>query len=296
MEKPLVNFKQERDFGDIFNGAFIFIGQEFKRLATVFLYYVVPMLILTAITSTIYSLKAQEFMQNITSVTSNSNDPMAVFSQMGPFYGNMLIYILFWLLAQTMMVTILYSYIKLYVQSGPDGFSVNDVWSLGRKNFLKLFFASIIIGILIMFGMIFCFIPGIYLAIALSMMIPVIVFEEEGLSNGFSRAFKLIKSKWWFTLGVLIVAVIIVYILSILLSVPAMVMGFKSMLFKLKQTEEAGLNFSVGFYVFNSITNLLTQIIQVIPIVVTAFLYYSFVEEKEKVSLLEKIDEINEDA
>ena len=45
MTRIPINFKQERDFGDLFNASFSFISQEFKRLATAILYFAVPMLL-----------------------------------------------------------------------------------------------------------------------------------------------------------------------------------------------------------------------------------------------------------
>ena len=80
-----INFKQERDFGDLFNATFGFISQEFKRLGTAILYFVVPFLLLTAIAMTIYSVKSQEMVQ--TMVLGDKPSPFAIFSVMGSLIG-----------------------------------------------------------------------------------------------------------------------------------------------------------------------------------------------------------------
>jgi hypothetical protein len=54
------------------------------------------------------------------------------------------------------------------------------------------------------------------------------------------------------------------------------------------------MDFSVGFYIVNSLTQLLTQLLSVIPIVITAFIYYSTVEKVEQPSLMDKIGQIGD--
>ena len=223
----------------------------------------------------------------------SNNNPFAIYSAMGSMIGYVLINLALVLLATNMLSCVVYSYVKMYVRYGKDEFTTNDVWSESMKNFGPFLIATIVTVAIMCVGFVFCIIPGIYLAIALSLILAIMIFEEEGISVAFNRSFKLIKTKWWFTFGVFIVAGIIIYILSILISIPSMAMGLKSMFFNLKQTHNPAMNFSVGFYVVSSITNLISQFFTVIPLIITCFLYFSFVEEKEKPSLLEKIDQIN---
>ena len=293
MKNKSINFKKERDFGDLFNDTFAFIGQEFKRFGTAILYYVVPLLILSAIFSTIYSVKLQGAMQSIIEQTSTS-DPFLAFTAMGSIAVYVLLTLILSIIAVNMMLCIVYSYIKMYVKFGREGFTINDVWREALKNFWHFILTSIIVGLIVMVGLGLCIIPGVYLSVALSLVFAIMMFEDQGLSSAFNRSFKLIKSKWWFTFGVFIVTGIIVYILSLLLSIPSIAMGFKSLFFNLKQAHSPAMNFSVGFYIISSVTNLITQFFIVIPIIITSFLYFSFVEEKEKPSILEKIDQIND--
>ena len=293
MTNKYINFKRERDFGDIFNATFNFIGQEFKRLGSALLYYVVPFLILSAIASTIYSVKAQEMMQSMMS-TSSTTDPFAAFKVMGSLSGFASLMFIFSLISSNMMLCTVYSYIKVYVSNGGNEFTINDVWREVMKNFWRVLGAAIVVGLLVTVGLVFCFIPGIYLGVVLSILIPILVFEEISFSDAFSRSFKLIKKNWWFTFGIFIVALIIFYILSILVSVPSLLLGFKSFFSNMKHIEKTGMMFSTDFYIVNSLTSLLTQFFTVIPVVVTAFLYYSFVEKREKPSLMNKIDQISE--
>lgn len=292
MTNTPINFKQERDFGDLFNATFGFISQEFKKLATAILYFVVPFLLLAAIAMTIYSVKAQEMMQTI--VQGEKPDPFAIFSIMGSLIGYLGVALVLSLIASSVLFNTVYGYIKLYIQNGSDGFTINDVWSQVTKNFLRILGALIITGLVVMVGTAFCLIPGIYFAVALSIVLSIMIFEEKKFSDAFGRSFKLMKNNWWHTFGVLIIATIILYILVILISVPGMLFGFKSMFSNIKNGQNLAMNLSTGYYIVNAVTSLFTQSLMVIPIVITAFLYYSIVEKVEKPSLMDKIDQINE--
>ena len=54
------------------------------------------------------------------------------------------------------------------------------------------------------------------------------------------------------------------------------------------------IDFSIGFYILSAITNLINNLFIVIPLVMSAFVYYSFVEKVEKPSLMDKIGQIRD--
>lgn len=293
MTNAPINFKQERDFGDLFNATFSFISQEFKKLATAILYFVVPFLLLAAIAMTIYSVKAQELMSQVI-VPGEKPAPFAMFSAMGSLLNYIGVAMALSLIASSMMLCTVYSYIQLYIQKGSDGFSINDVWIEVTKYYWRVLGAAIVVTLVVMAGTIFCLIPGIYFGVALSITFCIIIFEEKGFSAAFSRSMKLINTNWWHTLGVLLIAMIIVYIIMIFLSIPSVILGFKSIFANMKTGQVPKMDFSVGFYILNSLTHLLTQVAMTIPIVLTAFLYFSFVEKVEKPSLMDKIGQIRD--
>jgi len=291
MVNKSINFKQERDFGDLFNATFSFIAQEYKRLGTAILYFTVPFMLLSSIATTFYFEKNQEITQSLKN--AGNSDPMAIFSKIGSLFGYIGLMSFFTIIASTILFCTVFGYIKLYVRGGED-FTVNDVWREAMKNFWRLLGASIVVGLVVGIGFVLCIIPGIYLGVALSIIFCILVFEEKNFSESFSRSLKLINTNWWFTFGVVIVSTIIIYILSALVSVPSFIMGFKSLFSNMKNFPDMNMQFSVGFYVVNSITQLISSIFLVIPVILTAFLYYSFVEKVEKPSLMEKIDQIND--
>ena len=292
MTNSSINFKQERDFGDLFNATFSFISQEFKRLGTAILYFVFPFFIVSAIAMTIYSVKAQEMSQAL--IQGDKNDPFAIFSLLGSMMGYVAVTMLISFIATTVLMCTVYGYIKLYIQKGPEGFTINDVWLEVTRYFWKALIATIIVGIVVLVGIIFCVIPGIYLGVALFIVFPIMIFEEKNFGTSFSRSMKLINTNWWLTFGILIVTGIIIYVLAIFISIPSIILGFKSLFANLKQNQMPVLDFSVGFYIINSITSLISQLLMVIPLVLSAFVYFSFVEKVENPSLIDKIGQIRD--
>jgi len=292
MKNTSIKFNKERDFGDLFNATFGFINQEFKRLAIAIFYFVVPFLLLSAVASIVYSVKAQELSHSIDS--AGKPDPFAIFSTLGSLMGYVFFMIGTSIIASTMLLCTVLGYIKLYIQRGAEGFSNNDLWMQITENFWRFLGTSIVIGILVCIGLVLCVIPGIYLGIALSIVLCIMIFEEKSFSDSFSRSMKLINTNWWLAFGVFVIAFILYYILSVFISLPSILMGFKSIFTNIKNGQNAAMNLSIDFYVVSAITKLLTQVISVIPIVISAFLYYSFVEKVEKPSLMDKIDQIQD--
>lgn len=295
MKQETINFKKERDFGELFNATFSFIGQEFKQLGKAVLYFVVPFLLLSAIAGTFYSLKANEISQ---SVTPNGGDPFAAFARVGSLFLDMVPFVLLSLVATTMMIGTVYNYIRLYIEKGSGGFSLNDVWMQTTKNFPRLFFAIFVTGLVVGAGFGFCFIPGIYLGVALSIMFSIMIFEDLNFGDSFSRSIRLVNKQWWFSFGLLLVMFIIVAILDVLISLPAVLLGLRTFFMNFRHIKAGQYqmqNLPLGFYIINSLTSLVNHLLTVIPIVLTSFLYFSLVEKIEKPSLIEKIDQIGAD-
>lgn len=292
MKKEAINFKQERNFGDLFDATFRFIGQEFKQLGTAILYFVIPFLLLSAIAGVFYSIRVQQIAHVI---VENAQDPFAVLSVIGSMSGYIGIVLLLTLVSTTMMIGTIYGYIKLYVEKGQGNFSLNDVWMNVTQNFIRLFFASIVVGIVVAVGFLFCIIPGIYFWVALSIVFCIMMFEGMSFGNSFSRSMKIINKNWWFAFGALLVIGIIVYILHLIISIPVAVLGLKSIFTHINDFQ-AGQDpiksLSLNFYIANSLTKVVIQLLEVIPFILTAFLYFSFVEKYDKNDVVEKTDQI----
>ena len=290
--KP-INFKQERDFGDLFNATFSFISQEFKQLATAILYFVFPLLLLSSIAMTVYSIKSNEMMHSF--AESGAKDPLAVFTMMGSLSGYIVLTMAISLAAYAMMMSAVYGYIKLFIQHGSQGFTMNDVWAQISKNFFSFLVATFVTGLVVALGFVLCIVPGIYLGVALSIVLCIMIFEEKSFVDAFGRSMRLINKSWWQTFAVIIITTIIIYMLMLLFAIPNMLMGFKSYFTNIRSGQPMFTDLPISYYVISGVTQLFSHLIMVIPIVISAFIYYGAVEKVEKPSLMDKISQINAD-
>jgi hypothetical protein len=83
----------------------------------------------------------------------------------------------------------------------PIGLGEAFTFALGR--FLPLLGTSIIAGFGIVFGLMFCCIPGIYLHIVWAMMSQVVVMENIAGPSALSRSKSLVEGYFWHVFGVL---------------------------------------------------------------------------------------------
>jgi hypothetical protein len=288
MEKAKIELQKEREFGDIFNAVFGFIGQEFKPLGKAVLIFVLPIIILMSIALVMFQSSYGEMLRNI----NETKDPTLILQNLGTIIGPLGLYIFIFLLGRTVYAGIVYSYLRLYLTRQGD-FKLWDIYEELRKCFFPIIGASILTAIIVSIGLVFCIIPGIYLAISLSMFIPILVIENKGFGDAFSRSFKIVGKKWWWTFLILLVAGIMVAIISGILSIPAMIMGISNVFLSIKSGNPADM-YIPGYIIYSSITSAISQLFYIIPYLAIAFQYFSIVEMEERPSLDQKIDQLGE--
>mgnify|MGYP001008800071 CR=1 FL=1 len=287
MAKETINFKQERDFGEVFNATFGFIGQEFKMLGTSILYFGIPLLIVAAIFSVFISLKQQEFMGDFTS----NLDPQDSLAQVGEMYKYIFLTLLVMLIAMVPLQCTIYGYIKCYIEKGRGNFTQDDVWQKVKQYFFPFLGTTILVSIVVLIGTVLCILPGIFLAVSLSLIYAVMMFESKGFGQSFSESFNLTMKKWWLTLGILFVAGILIYVIQLILSIPSIILfGFKSFFTAIKEGSTPV--FPTGYYIMSAAISLITYVLYSIPAIILAFHYFSLKETFAKPSLEDKIEQI----
>lgn len=188
-----------------------------------------------------------------------------------------------------------FGYMKLYHKNQEDQPSLGQVWSEVRKYLLKALGLYIIASILTYLGLFLLFIPGIYVAVTMSLTVPIMLNDNKGVFGSIGRAFDLIKGKWWSTFGLLFVTGIVGLILSYIVMLPAfLVMGFEGWMSVDQQgaVDENPFVWSVGLL---AILGYLGNIIATsIVLLAVGFQYYNLVEKKESRGLMEEIEGVSE--
>ena len=269
------DFWQERDFGAKISAAFEFIGAHWRPLGRVLLYLVVPFALAQGIVSVLLQPRILNAIQQgrsegFSTYTAGFQSPWSFLNGImgGLFYA--------------VLILSVYGYLSRCVYAEQPGapVTVPQVWEVVKNRLVGTYFSLIGIWLLIAFGFICLFVPGVYLVVALSLFFAVSVLENSGFMTAISRCIDLIKGKWWSTFGLLFIMGILFYLVFASLGVlVVLVGGVKSLLFS------AGSGFSLSLIVITAVSGLLSVLFYVPLMLVLAFQYFNLVERREGVGL-----------
>lgn len=221
----MIQFFQQRDFGDKINATFQYVTQNFRSLGLALLYIVGPVAVVAGIASGV--LQSNLLRLSADAARMQPGNPMAALQILSQFTSpSFWLTMLFGLLANVAVVLTTYAHMKVYERTSGRDVSVADVWAevqpaIGRGIVISLL-GSIIIGVATLFFVI----PGIYVSVVLSLALAVTSFEGADFGRTWDRCFKLIRDEWWSTLGLIIVVAIIVGIIGLLFAIPAGIVAF----------------------------------------------------------------------
>jgi hypothetical protein len=271
MQVNKIEFRKIRDFGELLNITFEFIRENFKKLFLSLIFIAGPGIILAGIAGAFYG----------SSFFNIGNTFDLLF-----FSGAVYFIALF--ISIHLIITVTYSFIELYLETELTGFDINDVWERVKKNFFALLLTSIGSIILIALASLLIIIPGIYLSIVLSIIYIVRLREKLGFFESVSRCRQLVSGNWWFTFALMLILVVIQVFIGFIFSIPEYIRLFIGFLHMQNETPAFG-----AIMIITQIISSFGYIFNSILVIGLAFHYYSLVEKKEAVGLLEKLNSIN---
>lgn len=281
----MIELFEQRDFGNKINATFQYVIQNMRSLGLALLYIVGPVALLAGIASGVMQSNMLHLMSD--SDNANPNDPMAAFRMMGQVLSPAFwVAMLFSLLANVAVILTTYTHMKLYNRTKSTEISVSDIWAevqpvIGRALVISLL-NSIIIGV----GFMFLVIPGIYVAVVLSLSLAVTVFEGADFGTTWDRCFKLIRDKWWSTFGLILVMGIIVSIIGFLFAAPTAIIAFLTGAKLLPDV-------SVVWLILGNVINIVGRtLLNVILYIAIGFQYTNLIERQEGRGLFSAIDSI----
>jgi hypothetical protein len=127
------------------------------------------------------------------------------------------------------------SYVVLYSRKA-DKISVSQIWAMVSKRFFFALMSYICLCIIVLFGLCFFIIPGIYLAVAFQFSLIIMMREDISFYELVKRCLKIVKGYWMCTLKLLVFILFIQIIISIVFYIPAYVIA-TAKLFNLQVTE-----------------------------------------------------------
>ncbi len=282
MNPEIIQFKQERELGEILSVTFKFLRQNYKAAGKIFIKIVGPAFLLLIAAVTYYSWST--FGTSIFGTGGlEGSDFILSFGLM----------ILAYLLYVTTMTGTIYHIISSYINNNGRILPA-EVTSGMKSDFGKLLVLTLVAWILIFAGMILFIIPGIYLFVPLSLTTATLVFRREGIMESISASFQLIKENWWMTFASLLCIALIVYLISLVFQLPAIIF----FLFRafIVASEGSAANpadlLGPGYIFINIFTSTVQYIIYSITPVGVAFVYFNLNEKQNFTGTYETIQNL----
>jgi hypothetical protein len=274
--KEKIEFKQIRSFEGIIADTLFFIRQNIKPLLKTF-FSLCGFFILGGLLSTIaMQLHVNE---SLTSEDIRNSSPFSTI-----FTWRYLMVILFSLANYTAMYTSIFSFVALYIAKGNIAPTVEEVWGYFKTYFFKIMGSLILIYIIWVICFMLCIVPGIYVTPAFSLLFAIMIFENVDFGTAFSRSFALVKENWWITFATLLVVGIMTVIFSLVIYLPSII------LFMVQTFSGGAKPLANAYEIFIAISQYLSQVFIIVPLVATAFIYFNLVEQKESRGLLERME------
>lgn len=285
--QPQLEFYKKRQFGEKLNATFTFIRENAWPYLKVQFMIAGPILLIANILVNQFAFSMFDF---------NGEVSANFFIDMFQMYGLLL---LIGLVGTTIMPAVTYGYMTAYKSLAPTDISVANVTKGFASRFFNILGLNILTYIVVGIAMIFLILPGIFVAIVLSLGAAIIVFENSNPIDAFGRAFTLIKGKWWSTFGLLVVISIIGYIINFFFGLPRSIVLGIDLFTSLDATggiEGAEMENStnqvlnVVFSVFETFGSILSYSLIYMAL---AFQYFNLVERTESRGLLTKIEQMD---
>lgn len=107
------------------------------------------------------------------------------------------------------LVTLFYTLQQLTVD---QALNFARLFQRSRTQFINLYLALISYFLIVNIGIFVFILPGLFLAVALAMFLPLIVVEEQSIYPAFVNSVKLVWGYWWQTFFVLMIPYLLSYL------------------------------------------------------------------------------------
>lgn len=98
--------------------------------------------------------------------------------------------------------------------------SLGEAWTIVRPRAWRLLGLGLLVTLIVTVGLFFCLIPGIIIAVYLSIAAAALVLEKSTIGSSMRRSMSLVSGAFWRTFGALVLMVIIYFVINVAISVP----------------------------------------------------------------------------
>ena len=286
--KQLIEFKKQREIGDILSDTFAFLRHEFKPFFGTILKIAGPYFLLFIVSLVWYMyIIGDMFNFNINSSTSLNNfSPLMMFLAIIAFSISAL-------LAYVFANSAALHYIKHYIDSDGEV----DLYSV-KKDVNTTFWSFLGLGILKAIALIvaamLCVLPILYMIVPMAVVFSILVFERKSVMDSFSDSFSLIKDEFLMTFLAIFVVGIIVTVASYAFALPASIYSIIKMgLFSGEVNPgDFGSFFDPVYIILNVLSYGARFLLNLISVVAGVFIYFNLNERKNFTGTYEAIERL----
>ncbi len=286
MNNKYIEFKKKRELGEILTDTFAFIRINFKQLLSILLKTSgIPFLLLLA-ASAYQAYATYDVFGDLDFINSGfSNSGSLIISYLFIF---LTIAIFYASVFGAIMIVI-----KEYINSNGI-ISEDKVIQEFRNQFSNICGLGILGALILFFSFCFCAIPALYFLVPMNLIFSLLIFKNNSIGGSISESFGIIKNEFWITFATYIVVFILLYVISLVISIPVFAY---TMAKTFTAASEGGLtDLSVfkdwWFILLNTILSGLQYLLIIIIGVASAFIYFNLNERKHHTGTLEQIDSL----
>ncbi|MGR7811850.1 hypothetical protein [Lacinutrix undariae] len=287
--KKYIQFKKQRELGDIITDTFAFLRQEFKPfLSTIFK--------VSGIYLILFLLSMAFYLYTVGDIFDFTNTYSADYADDIDFVGMIsavLAVAVFGILSYVSAEATALHYIKLYIKNNGE-VNQDEVKTNVNKSLMPFIGLGLLKWVTIFVAAMFCLLPMFYVIVPMAVAFSIYTFEERSATDSFSYSFSFIRDDYWITLATIIVMGIIVTVAGYAFGLPAGIYSMVKMGIFSGEMDPANMNtFTDPVYVvLNLINYLFNFILNLISIVAGAFIYFNINERRNFTGTLEQIDEL----
>jgi uncharacterized membrane protein len=279
--KPYIEFKKQRDLGEILSDTFAFIRNEFKPFFSTFFKIVGPYLAVMLVCYGFYLYKIGDFLLFNVQIDDGSDALTTVVMVLAFIAAAVTTYAL-------SQATVLF-YIKSYA-SNDGNIDFEEIRKGAYATFWQFIGLGIFVGLCVGIGLMFCIIPGIYLYVPLILSFPILVYNRKGVSDAFSYSFTLVKDHWWMTFASLFVVGIIIGVAGYAFALPAQLYSLAKLGIWSGEVDAENFNVVDPISIFLGIISTLAQfLLNIISVVASVLIYFDLNEKKNFTGTYERI-------
>lgn len=282
-----IEFKKQRELGDILTDTFAFIRAEFKPFMTTFFKIVGPYLVVMLIASSAYVYFIGDIFSLFTELDQNVSQIFLILLVLLAFFCS---YVIVLTMSQSMVL----HYVRSYTENNGN-IIFEDIKKEVYDSFWRFIGLGFLVGISVLVGAMCCYLPGIYLMVPLSLSFAIMVFRNMSISDSYQYSFNLIKNEWWITFATILVMGIIVGVAGFAFSLPTVIYQYLKMGIFSGEIDPTNMTESLQdpIYIILNIIGSTAQILfNLLSVIAGVFIYYNLNEKKNFTGTFERIQNL----